>query len=122
MTVAFNDERDAFLGVLALVIGADQQGSLAERDYLRTEVRGLPLFAGMETADFDKMLGDVTDRLFTAGALAPDQVEAVVAAAGAVLGAEHRAAAVRCATDLCAIDGDGAGENEMLAGIRAHLT
>jgi hypothetical protein len=118
MTVGFNDERDAFLGVLALMIGADQQGSLAERDYLRTEVRGLPLFAGVDAADFDKMLGDVTDRLFGAGA--PDRREVLEQASG-MLDPTLRAAAVRAAAGLTTADGEGDGEDELLATIHERL-
>jgi hypothetical protein len=126
MTLTLTDDRDAFLAVLALVIGADQQGSLRERDYLHNEVRALPLFAGLSTGDFTALLGDVTERLYTAvplqdGGFAPAGTGSVLAQAKEVLGPDLCRSAVESAAGLCAADDTAAAETALLAQIRAAL-
>jgi len=51
MPVKFANESEAFLSVLTLVAGADQSGSLEERDFLFKKVKGLAIFGNPSTAD-----------------------------------------------------------------------
>ena len=64
MPVKFANESEAFLSVLTLVAGADQSGSLEERDFLFKKVKGLAIFGNPSTADFAKLLGKVTDAVY----------------------------------------------------------
>ena len=65
MTVKFANASEAFLSVLTLVAGADQSGSLEERDFLFNKVKSLAIFGNPSTADFSKLLGKVTDAVYS---------------------------------------------------------
>ena len=65
MSIEFKKDTEAFLAVLSLVIGADQSGSLEERDFLFSKVKGIKIFGNPSSADFSKLLGGVTDSLFS---------------------------------------------------------
>jgi hypothetical protein len=126
MVLTFEHDRDAFLAVLALVVGGDRQGSLRERDYLLEQVRPLTLFGDMNTTEFSKLLGEVTEKVYTSvpqqnGAFLSDGVEALLVQAKSVLGPDLCQTAVRSAADLCAADGSADGEGELLLQIRRVL-
>ena len=120
MALTFEDDRDAFLAVLSLVIGADQVGSLRERDYLLGQVRTLPLFGDMGTTEFTKLLGEVTERVYVS-ALGSEQVGELLVQAKSVLGPELCQTVVQSATGLCAADGSARDEDELLLQIRQTL-
>jgi hypothetical protein len=65
MPIEFKKDTEAFLAVLSLVIGADQSGSLEERDFLFNKVKGIRIFGNPSAADFSTLLGEVTDALYT---------------------------------------------------------
>jgi hypothetical protein len=126
MALTFEHDRDAFLAVLALVVGGDRQGSLRERDYLLEQVRPLPVFGDMSTTEFSKLLGEVTDKVYTGlpqenGAFAADGVETMLEQAKDVLGPELCETAVRSAAGLCAVDGSAGDEEGLLLQIRRVL-
>lgn len=66
MPLKFENSNEAFLSVLAVVIGADQVGSVAERDFLFDKVKGLPSFSKLSLPEFSKLLGQVTDKVYSA--------------------------------------------------------
>src|SRR5690242_8362216 len=65
MSLKFEKNSEAFLSVLTLVVGADQVGSLAERDFLFQKVKGISIFENPSPADFSKLLGRVTDAVYS---------------------------------------------------------
>ena len=65
MSLKFEKNTEAFLAVLTVVIGADNAGSLEERDFLFKKVKGISIFGNPSTQDFNKLLGKVTDTVYS---------------------------------------------------------
>ena len=65
MSLKFEKNTEAFLAVLAVVIGADDSGSLEERDFLFKKVKGISIFGNPSSQDFSKLLGQVTDVVYS---------------------------------------------------------
>jgi len=63
MALKFEKNTEAFLAVLAAVLGADNVGSLEERDVLYKKVKAIPLFGNPSMPEFSKLLADVDLRL-----------------------------------------------------------
>jgi len=119
MTVKFANDSEAFLAVLTLVAGADQSGSLEERDFLFNKVKGLPLFGNPSTADFSKLLGKVTDAVYSGipqqdGEFSTAGIDALLADVKKQLSPELRKSLVKVAGELCDADGTGANEVALL--------
>jgi hypothetical protein len=126
MTFNFETDRDAYLAVLALVTGADQAGSLRERDFLFNQVRALPVFGSPTDAEFGKLLGQVTDVVYTAlpqqdGAVTAEGTSSLLAAVRATLSPELRAELVGTVEELCAADGTCDTEAVLIGQIRDAL-
>ncbi len=107
MPVKFEKNTEAFLAVLTLVTGADDSGSLEERDFLFKKVKGLAIFGNPASADFSKLLGKVTDSVYSQ---TPPDVDGVLAAAKDALSPDLRKLLVSTSAEL--IDADGANPNE----------
>jgi len=119
MTVKFANDSEAFLAVLTLVAGADQSGSLEERDFLFNKVKGLALFGNPSTADFSKLLGKVTDAVYSGvpqadGEFTAAGIDALLADVKKMLSPELRKSLVRIAGELSDSDGTGASEVALL--------
>ena len=54
MALKFEKNTEAFLAVLAAVLGADNVGSLEERDVLYKKVKAIPLFGNPSMAEFSR--------------------------------------------------------------------
>jgi hypothetical protein len=126
MTINFGHDSHAFLSVLTLVIGADQTGSLRERNFLFTEVRSMPIFENPTAADFGSLLGQVTDTVYSTladqdGFIAPEGVETLLATVKDALAPEMCKTLVQTAENLCAVDGTGDGESALISQIRGAL-
>jgi len=126
MPLKFEKNTDAFLAVLALVVGADQAGSLEERDFLFQKVKGIPAFGNPSSADFSKLLGKVTDAVYSQvpqsdGAFTAAGIDALLAEVKQTLSADLRKTLVQTATELGGSDGDDASETELLDKIRRAL-
>jgi hypothetical protein len=126
MSIEFKKDTEAFLAVLSLVIGADQSGSLEERDFLFNKVKGIKIFGNPSSADFSKLLGSVTDYLFTNvpskdGEFTPAGVDALLASATKTLSADLRKQLAQLAGELGDADGADARETALLAKIRKSL-
>jgi hypothetical protein len=126
MTVKFTNDAEAFLSVLSLVVGADQSGSLEERDFLFKKVKGLAIFGNPSTADFSKLLGKVTDDIYAGVA----QKDGEFTAAGIAdllgevkkrLSPDLRKALVELASELGDSDGADAKEGDLIAQVRRAL-
>ena len=119
MSVKFANESEAFLSVLTLVAGADQSGSLEERDFLFNKVKGLPLFGNPSTADFSKLLGKVTDAVYSGvdqkdGEFTAAGIDALLVEVKKTLSADQRKSLVQVAGELGGADGADASEVALL--------
>jgi hypothetical protein len=126
MSVKFANASEAFLSVLTLVAGADQSGSLEERDFLFNKVKGLPLFGNPSTADFSKLLGKVTDAVYSGvaqqdGEFTAAGVDALLGEVKKTLSADQRKSLVQIAGELSGSDGADASEAALLDKIRRAL-
>ena len=126
MSVKFANASEAFLAVLTLVAGADQSGSLEERDFLFSKVKNLALFGSPSTADFSKLLGKVTDAVFSGveqkdGDFTAAGIDALLGEVKKVLSADQRKSLVQISGELGGADGDDAKETALLGQIRRAL-
>ncbi len=126
MPVKFETNSQAFLAVLTLVIGADDVGSLEERDFLFNKVKGISIFGNPSSKDFLKLLGEVTETVFTNvpqkdGAFTAAGIDALLAEVKAKLSPDLRKTLVNTAAELGSSDGTDAKENELLEKIRRAL-
>lgn len=126
MPVKFANESEAFLSVLTLVAGADQSGSLEERDFLFNKVKGLPIFGNPSTADFSKLLGQVTDEVYSGvaqqdGEFTAAGIDSLLGEVKKTLNPDLRMSLVQLAGELGGTDGDDAKEAALLDKIRRAL-
>jgi hypothetical protein len=126
MPLKFEKNTDAFLAVLTLVIGADDVGSLEERDFLFKKVRGISIFGNPSSQDFSKLLGKVTDIVYTQapqndGVISDAGIDAVLAEAKSALTPELRKTLISTASELVDADGADAKEKALIEKIRRAL-
>lgn len=126
MTVKFAKDTEAFLAVLTLVAGADQSGSLEERDFLFNKVKALPVFGNPSSADFSKLLGTVTDSVYSGvaqedGEFTAAGIDSLLAEVKKTLSADLRKTLVQIASELGGTDGNDAKEAALLDQIRRAL-
>ena len=126
MSVKFANESEAFLSVLTLVAGADQSGSLEERDFLFSKVKGLAIFGSLSTADFSKLLGKVTDAVYSGvaqedGEFTAAGIDSLLGDVKKVLSPALRKSLVQIAGELGDTDGADAKEIALLDQVRRAL-
>jgi len=126
MTVKFANESEAYLSVLTLVAGADQSGSLEERDFLFKKVKGLAIFGNPSTADFSRLLGKVTDAVYSGvaqqdGEFTAAGIDSLLGEVKKTLSADLRKSLVQTAGELGSADGADAKEAALLDKIRRAL-
>jgi hypothetical protein len=126
MSLKFEKHTEAFLAVLAVVIGADDAGSLEERDFLFKKVKGISIFGNPSQQDFSKLLGKVTDVVYTQlpqsdGAISAAGIDALLAAAKDALTPDLRKTLVSTAAELIDVDGAEPAEKALLDKIRRAL-
>jgi hypothetical protein len=126
MPLKFEKNTEAFLAVLAVVAGADNVGSLEERDFLFNKVRGISIFGNPGQQDFNKLLGKVTDLVYTQlpqedGTLSGAGIDMLLAEAKNALTPELRKSLVATAAELIDADGAEASEKALLDKIRRAL-
>jgi hypothetical protein len=121
MALKFEKSSEAFLSVLSVVLGADQVGSLDERDFLFEKVKGLPMFGNPSISEFSKLLGRVTETVYSQlpmdddGAITPAGVTSLLAEAKKMLTPEQQKSLLQIATELGKTDGASAQEISLLA-------
>jgi hypothetical protein len=126
MSVNFANDREAVLAVLSLVIGADDVGSLEERDFLLQRVKTLELFADVSQGEFNKLLGGVTEQVYDSlpqedGVLTAAGVDQLLGAAQKALNPALREELVRIAGELSDADGASGEESALLAQLKHTL-
>ena len=126
MSIKFEKNTEAFLAVLTVVIGADNAGSLEERDFLFNKVKGISIFGNPSMQEFSRLLGKVTDLVYTQlpqadGALSPAGIDSLLGEARNALTPELRKTLVTTAGELMDADGAEASEKALLDKIRRTL-
>jgi hypothetical protein len=126
MSIKFEQPVEAFLAVASVAIGADGIGSLEERNALFGRVKNLDVFKSMSESEFRKLLGDVTDRVYTSlpmddGTFSSQAIDELVSASKAVLSAEQQKAAYEMAVDLCGVDEQAQAESAFLEQLKRGL-
>ena len=126
MALKFEKNTEAFLAVLTVVIGADNAGSLEERDFLFNKVKGISIFGNPSSQDFNKLLGKVTDAVYTQlpqadGAISPAGIDTLLGEAKNALSPDLRKTLVATAAELIDADGAEASEKALLDKIRRVL-
>jgi len=126
MSLKFEKNTEAFLAVLTVVIGADNAGSLEERDFLFKKVKGISIFGNPSSQDFNKLLGKVTDAVYSQlpqadGALTSAGIDSLLAEAKNALSPDLRKTLVSTAAELVDADGAEASEKALLDKIRRVL-
>jgi tellurite resistance protein len=126
MTAKFEKDTEAFLSVLALVVGADQAGSLEERDFLFKHVKGVAIFGNPSASDFSKLLGKVTDSVYSSvpqddGEFTAAGIDSLLAEVKKTLNPDLRKQLLQIAAALGDADGADARESALLAQIRRAL-
>lgn len=126
MSLQFEKNTEAFLGVLSVVLGADQMGSLEERDFLFNKVKGISIFGNPSSADFSKLLGKVTDAIVAElpqedGVITAGGIDTLLAEAKRLLSADLRKTLVETASALSDADGADASETALIDQIRKAL-
>jgi len=126
MSLKFEKNTEAFLAVLTLVIGADDAGSLEERDFLFKKVKGISIFGNPSPQDFSKLLGRVTDMVYTQlpqvdGSISAAGIDQLLAEARGALTPDLRKTLVATAGELMDADGAEASEKALIDRIRRAL-
>jgi len=126
MSVKFANASEAFLSVLTLVAGADQSGSLEERDFLFNKVKGLALFGNPSSADFSKLLGKVNDAVYSGvaqqdGEFTAAGIDALLGEVKKTLSADQRKSLVQVSGELGGADDANSQEAALLDKIRRAL-
>jgi|KBSSwiStaDraftv2_1062776.scaffolds.fasta_scaffold1682925_2 hypothetical protein len=126
MPLKFEKNTEAFLAVLTVVIGVDNAGSLEERDFLFKKVKAIPIFANPSPQEFSKLLGKVTDAVYTQlpqvdGALSAAGIDQLLAEAKNALSPDLRKTLVATAAELMDADGADAAEKALIEKIRRAL-
>jgi hypothetical protein len=119
MSIKLDSPAEAILAIATVAVGADGVGSISERDFLFKQVKGMDVFEGQSPADFAKLLGAVTERVYASLPMEDAEITAkglqmLVAAARSVLTPELQRAAVKMANELSASDGVSAKERGLL--------
>ena len=126
MSIKFEQPVEAFLAVASVAIGADGIGSLEERNALFGRVKNLDVFKSLSESEFRKLLGDVTDRVYTSlpmddGTFSSQAIDELVSASKAVLSVEQQKAAYEMAVDLCGVDEQAQAESAFLEQLKRGL-
>src|SRR5689334_12369031 len=126
MALKFEKNTEAFLAVLAAVLGADNVGSLEERDMLFKKVKAIPLFGNPSLPEFSKLLGKVTETVYAElptqdGAISAAGVDTLLAEAKKALSPDLRKTLIATASDLVDADGADAKEKALIEKIRRAL-
>jgi hypothetical protein len=125
MTLTFEDDGEAFLSVLALVIGADMIGNLSEREFLLEQLVGIDRFRDLTPDELGTRLATVTDKVHGSlpqqdGALTSEGIASLLVEVERTLDPDLARTLVQTTEKLCA-DGICAPEEDLLAQIRQTL-
>lgn len=128
MGIQFANAAEALAGVTAIVVAADNQGSLKERQFLFDHVAPLEPFAGIDPAGFNALLGTITGRIYDQLPTDPSTMQFTPAAMDELFLAVKQQLtpaqcvdAVRIAEALVSSDQATPGENALVAQMKTVL-
>jgi hypothetical protein len=126
MSLEFEHSREAFLAVLTTMAAADRIGTLAERDFLFQRVKRLDLFEAFKQDDFNKLVADVTARVWDGlpsedGSITREGIEELLIAAKAVLSPSLQKTLLDVTKQLCEADDMSAAETALLSHLQKSL-
>ena len=100
---------EACAALAVMIVGADELGTLEERDYLFDKVAGLPIFGGIDRGKFAKLMADTTAGLYASPAggqrMSSEDVGRVVLMIREALPPEQRVEVLEVAVGLAQADG-----------------
>jgi len=101
---------EACAALAVMIVAADEQGTLAERDFLYASVAALPIFGGLDQAQFAKLMADTTAGMYASfttdgSRISSDGVGQVVQMIREALPPEGRVEALEAAVGLAQCDG-----------------
>ena len=101
---------EACATLAALIVAADDQGTLEEREYLYEKVAALPIFEGLDRAQFSQLMSDTTAGLHASFAsegrlMSSEDVGRVVQMIRDALPADRRVEVLEAAVGLARTDG-----------------
>ena len=110
MPMKIETPAEACAALAAIIVAADELGTIEERSFLFDTVRTLPIFQGLDQRQFSQLMADTTARLYDSlpmdGAhVSPEGVGRLVDLIRDALPAERRAEALEAAVGLAKSDG-----------------
>lgn len=126
MDIQFDRPAEAMAAVTWLICGADDVGSVEERDFLHAHVKNSQDFSEMTHQEFCTLLATTRTKLFNTCenngfCLTPPAVDAVISSAGAMLNAEQKLQAYIMAVELAKADGLVDEEKVILEKLRSRF-
>lgn len=126
MALELENDREAFLAVLSLVVAADHVGSLAERDFLLERLSAVAPFTGSSKTEIGKLLGEVTQKVYDAlpnegGAITPAGVDQLLETAKSRLSAAQQKSCLELASGLAKVDDGSKDEARLLEVIKQRF-
>jgi hypothetical protein len=103
-------EAEACAALAVMVVAADDLGTMEERSYLFDKIAAIPIFGGLDQAQFAKLMADTTAGLYDSYATHGDRMSSngvghVVRMIREALPFERRIEALEAAIGLARIDG-----------------
>lgn len=110
MPMKIETPAEACAALAAIIVAADELGTLEERKFLFETVRTLPIFEGLDQRQFTELMADTTARLYDSlptqgGRVSSDGVGRLVDMIRDALPEERRAEALEAAVGLAKADG-----------------
>ena len=128
MAIKIENPAEAFAAIASVVIAADSEGSLAERDAVLQRLKATGALANNDGPSLSSLLARVTKHLCDGlpvsetGSFTPAAVAQVIAAVKPVLDVKQRGEALRLAEVTMTADDATDSEQELIAQLRAGLT
>ena len=107
MKIKFEKPVEAFAAIAWIIIAADKNGSIEERDFLYQRIKGLDVFINYRLAEFSQLLGATFLKIFPKDeySIAEESVDSLIASARNVLSLKLRMDAFEMAVGLANADG-----------------
>jgi tellurite resistance protein len=110
MPMKIETPAEACAALAAIIVAADELGTIEERNFLFETVRALPIFEGLDQRQFTELMADTTASLYDSlptdgGRVSSDGVGRLVDLIRDALPADRRAEALEAAVGLAKSDG-----------------
>jgi tellurite resistance protein len=110
MAMKIESPAEACAALAAIIVAADELGTAEERAFLFDTIGALPIFEGLDRAQFTELMAATTERLYATfptdgGRVSSDGVGRLVEMIRDALPADRRAEALEAAVGLARSDG-----------------